>query len=313
MEWRERLRLDSDACLARLVTSRAGFDTDAHQPEYRGGTHYVTFGRFKGRPAVFKYFVAPRRWRNEVACLRLLRETGLVPRVFYEEPESLIVMERLDGVDVLHPLETNALTRERAGELSQAVGSALGRLVAFRPPSGAAGYDPMTHFPDWGWSEGFPKIIERCLDVGRKIVESLPPAEVQVLKSSLARIEECAPSFEREPRVLVHEDVSNLRVQGTRFVGLYDLELCRGGTPSMQLGVALGLCEPGHLDWRQLRKSFEDSSGFKIDPTSALAMHHLSRWIRIVAHDEPARAVADARERLGEMAEAERTIQQAES
>lgn len=285
MDWRETLRLESDRRLQALVDADSRFTVDEEQPMYRGGTHYVTFGSFRGRPSVYKYFVSVPRWRNESACLDHLRSTGLVPSVYWEEPEKLIVMERLPGQDVGERLAE--VKRRAAGieALSLSVGQALGHLATVPPPIRNGSYNPLTDFVDWGWNAGIESITRGVREAGSRIVAEIEYYSSPVFRESLARIEERWPEIAEEGPMLFHEDISNLRVDGDRFVGLYDLELCRGGTPSMQLGAALSLCGNGRLSWRRLVAGFEEASASPFGEeryASALAMHDLSRWIRII-------------------------------
>ena len=282
MDWRERLRLDSEECLADLVSANSEFSVDAEQPSYRGGTHDVTFGRYRGDPAVYKYFVAARRWENEAACLTHFAGSGLVPRVFYQRPGTLIVMERLPGTDVLNALSSHSWNSYERDALSREVGIAFGRLTSTPLPN-VDGYNPLTDFPDWGWRLGLPEVVGRCLRDGRKILEAVESSCSETLASSLALIEERSAAVAGEPPILFHEDASNLRVASGRFVGFYDLELCRGGTASMQLGAALNLCGEGRLDWNRLIAGFEEAAPrlTKVGSRAILAMNHLSRWIRL--------------------------------
>lgn len=283
MDWRESLRLESDAHLAALVATGGDFRLDEEQPDYRGGTHYVTLGRYRDTRAVFKFFVAERRWRNEAACLTHYQGLGLVPRLFHLEPERLIVMESLGGTDVLDPTALARLDPAEAEELSREIGAALGRLASVPLPAKTDGVSPLDDFSDWGWNRGVSEVVRSCLRIGRLLAREPSPA-TETLARSLARLEERLPAVEREACILFHEDVSNLRVAGTRFLAFYDLELCRVGTVSMQLGAALGLCPGTILDWGSLVAGFETNTGIHLtceDHRSVLAMNHLSAWLRI--------------------------------
>jgi len=75
-----------------------------------------------------------------------------------------------------------------------------------------------------------------------------------------------------------------MTVAGDRFVGFYDLEMCRLGTEAMQLGVGLRLCAAGPLSWPQLLAGYGSQTGQRLearDVSAALAMHHFYHWVRI--------------------------------
>src|SRR5262245_28144415 len=94
-DWRVLLAQQSTAAVAQFVAANPDFSADAHQPDYRGGTNYVTFGRYGQQPIVFKYFVRKERWQNEQFCLQHFASTGYVPLLLASVPDQLLVMTRL--------------------------------------------------------------------------------------------------------------------------------------------------------------------------------------------------------------------------
>ncbi len=84
--------------------------------------------------------------------------------------------------------------------------------------------------------------------------------------------------------MLFHEDIFNMTVRHGEFQGFYDLEMCRQGTESMQLGVVVDLCEKGKLDWASIQSGYEAEVGRRLEKPellSVLAMNHFYHWIRI--------------------------------
>lgn len=305
----------SDAALHAFIRQHSDYQIDAAQPAYRGGTNRVTFGRLGERPVVFKYFVTADRFANELACLRHFAATGLVPEVLASE-DRLIVMSRLAG-DGLH-----AARPEQAITLSEQIGDALGRLasVPLREPGAEDAAVPEFRAILWGPSvrEALDAYLRRC----RRILSILPD-DGAFYRESLNRIERLADRVANESPILFHEDVSNLTVHDGVFVGFYDLEMCRLGTASMQLGVALNLCVAGPLSWPRVWSGFTRRLGgtwSEEDSLAALAMHHFYHWIRICRwglwdgdpqaqhHREP--AIAYATRHRAQMHAAQRLVEE---
>jgi hypothetical protein len=280
------LLAEAEAAVAAFVAHRPAYAVDATQPAYRGGTNRVTLGTRAGAPVVLKYFVQDRRWRHELACLRHLAPSGLVPRVLEAVPPRLLVLERLPGRDPT-PEALRALTPAQTGALSREVGAALAALVAIPLPAGpdpTDGYDLVRDFDPALWGDDLRAVVARILAPCRRLQRTVPAYCDPFFARSLALLEAQLPALDRARRVLFHEDVANLRVAGARFRGFYDLEMCRVGTAAMQLGVALGLCGAGGLDWPALAAGYGAATGAVLTPDdalAALAMHHFHHWTRI--------------------------------
>ncbi|MEZ4707321.1 MAG: hypothetical protein R3A44_08960 [Caldilineaceae bacterium] len=53
---RAELIAQSQVALESFVRQHPQYAIDAVQPEYRGGTNFVTWGQCKQQPVIFKYF-----------------------------------------------------------------------------------------------------------------------------------------------------------------------------------------------------------------------------------------------------------------
>ncbi len=321
VDWRIELAERSDACIARFVEANAGYTVDAVQPEYRGGTNHVTFGSFRGQPAVYKYFATSGRWANEHFCLNHFAHTGLVSRIFHSLQDTLIVMARLPGQDIWTTLGEGKLEPERIRDLSAEIGRAIGRLVLVPLPPVGPGYCPIRDFREIMWSPDLSDTVDRYLARGRRARESAEVYRVPFFSESLALIERELRRIPERRHVLFHEDIFNQRVENGVFHGFYDLEMCRFGTEEMQLGVAVDLCGPGRLDWDQLIEGYEETTRHSLsadDHLAILAMEHFYHLIRICRwggwDGDPGNAagmddsVAEAATYLSRMAESCRTL-----
>ena len=301
--------MQSDAAIAAFTSGHPECGVDTDQPAYRGGTNRVTFGRVGDRLIVFKYFVTPDRYANELACLRHIGPTGLVPEVLATS-ERLIVMSRLAGTGL------HTVSPPDAPALSEQIGRALGRLgrLALPEPAASSGYSPARDFTAILWGRDVHAALRAYIDRSRNVLDVLPRDLVPFFGASLDLVESHADWVAAQRPILFHEDVHNLTVAGGRFVGFYDLEMCRLGTEAMQLGVALRLCAAGPLSWPRLLGGYERQTGRQLDPrdaTAALAMHHFYHWIRICrwglwdgsasAGDYRAAAITYAERHRGEM------------
>lgn len=260
------------------------YRVDSEQPDYRGGTNRIILGHRGSEPVVFKYFVTRSRWANELFCLRHFQPAGIVPAVLDVVPERLIVMERLGGSDGLAEVAAGAVSAGPARELSRQIGQALGKIANTPLPVAVEGYSPLCDFTGLKWFPRPNRMLEYYLAACRRIQSVIPAYADPFCTASLSLLSAQAPHVDSERQILFHEDIWNLRVQAGQFVGFYDLEMCRPGTESMQLGVALELCGPDRLDWSHLQRGYETEVGRVLDESdllAALAMNHFYHWIRI--------------------------------
>jgi hypothetical protein len=281
----------AEAAVAAFVACRPGYTIDADQPAYRGGTNRVTFGARAGAPVVLKHFVQPWRWQNERFCLRHFAATGCVPLILDEAPPRLLVLTRLAGRD----LDLTGLGAAGVAGLSREVGRALGRLAGTPlpdpdpPPAGEGDYDARPQdFDSLPWDQDRPEVVAGYLEPCRRIQRGIPAYRAAFLARSLDLLEAQLAGLPGQRRVLFHEDIANLRTAGARFLGFYDLEMCRLGREAMQLGVALGLCGSAGLRWPVLLEGYaaQTAPGRRggpplPEPPAVLAMHHLYHWQRI--------------------------------
>ena len=90
-------QIRAEAALSSLIEENPGCTVNKDEHKWIVGTGFVTFGTFEGQPVVFKYCDwQPHKERQEEA-LRLFASTGLVPKLYPVDSNSILVMERLRG------------------------------------------------------------------------------------------------------------------------------------------------------------------------------------------------------------------------
>jgi hypothetical protein len=280
----DKLLQQATLAVQQYVEAHPEYRIDAAQPDYRGGTNRITLGRRGEQGAVFKYFVNARRWRHELSCLRHFQRVGIVPALLDVVPERLIVMERLTGSDIGGELEDGGLTLSQVQNLSRQVGQALGKIASTPLPSDDAGYSPARDFAGLAWNPCQSRMLSDYLAICRRIQTVIPAYAGPFFTASLSLLASQVERVDRERQFLFHEDIWNTRAEGEKFRGFYDLEMCRLGTESMQLGVAVEMCGPNYLDWEQLQRGYEAEVERQLneaDLLAALAINHFYHWIRI--------------------------------
>ena len=276
---RYAFELEAEHVIATFVRENREFTVDRDQPAYRGGTNCIALGSYGPQPVVYKYFRTEDRWRNEWACLAHFEKTGLVPRVLVTQ-HRLIVMTRLPGSD----LDLTGCSPAEVAELSIRFGAALATLAAMPLPVGNATYSPLSDFRVIHWHTDLRTVLLDYLDIARRAPELIELYRQPFYARSLWLVESQVDTIAGHRQMLFHEDVFNARSEGARFIGFYDLEMCRLGTEYMQLGVATRLCGPQMLSWSHMVGGFEASQGKVFDEedfTAILAMGHFYSLQRV--------------------------------
>jgi hypothetical protein len=263
---------EAQRAIDRYIASRPQCVIEAAQPSYRGGTNRIFFGSVEKRPAVFKYFTSDARWRNELRCLRHFRSTALVPEILDAQSPRLIVTNRLPG----HDLCSARIDPAEVPRLSRAIGQSIANLSASGLPPGIDG----EAFDIIPWAPSPRAAMERYLFACERIHRTIPRYGGSLFAESLRSIREILDRLPPRHECLWHEDISNAKLDRGRFVGFFDLEMCRPGTRAMQLGVALHLCTVSPLRWRDLLDGYAETCA-PPDAEQTLAMNHFYHWIRI--------------------------------
>jgi Ser/Thr protein kinase RdoA (MazF antagonist) len=245
----------------------------------QGATNRVVFARRGDDQVVFKVFCQAERKERECYALRHWRETGLVPELLADIDDTMIVMSHVPGVYLgqARQVDDTATWHSACRETGRAVGS-LTRVplsTAQRAAFESRFYDGL------GTLEAY---LGRILDLGASIQARDPDFQDQFWRDSLDFIQAQLAGILAQPRVLYHQDPANLHVQQGRFMGFFDLEMCRVGCAAMQLASAVGMLEGETAEWKPFREGWETATGRSLGPgdlQATLAANYLLHWREI--------------------------------
>ena len=248
----------------------------------QGSTNRVVFARRGSDPVVFKVFCERERKERELFAFRHWQPTGLIPRLVADADETMLVMSRLPGVYLQQSRQ-----QDPAPVFAQAcrqTGQAIGALAQV-PLDAADRADFESRF--YGETGPLEAYLARILELGRGVQARDPDFQDAFWRDNLAFVEGQLPRLYAQPRVLYHQDVSNLHVKDGRFVGFFDLEMCRAGCAAMQLAAALGMLEGEQTAWQPFRVGWEAAAGEPLTPEqrqATLAAYCLLQWREITRY-----------------------------
>jgi hypothetical protein len=272
-------------------TSAALAHVDAYiaaHPEYsrqgvsqpgQGATNRVVFARRSAEIVVFKVFCQPERRQREVFAFHHWQSTGLIPSLIAELDETTIVMSHLPGVYLHQARRVDAAPdfRQSCYEMGYAVGT-LTRV----PLSARDRVDFESRF--YGDLGPLQAYLTRILALGRSITARDPGFRGAFWQENLNLVEADLPYLYAQSQVLYHQDVSNLHVQAGRFVGFFDLEMCRVGCAALQLASALTMFWRDKAGWMPFCAGWEAGTGVSLGSDlrqAALAAYSLLQWREI--------------------------------
>ncbi len=287
--WRVELQKRAEAVLAAFVEANPEYTVDAEQPECRGGTNFITFGACRGRPVVYKRFDwLPRKLQEEKA-LRLFAPTGLVPRLYPVESDSMLVMERLMGSTLTEAHED--LPPEVIEGTYYQLGGAIGRIVEFAPGGKSDESEESLPPPEKGYEyycrTGVGNLFDTVTKSATKILAEQDVPKADVLKESLALLQQNRDGILSYPNFIQMDDFHshNIIVDGSELRGFIDLEMTRYGNEVLLLAAAVGMTLEKPLLWAALRRGYEDYRGKPIDSQTmflAKVVVPYGQWIRFM-------------------------------
>ena len=267
--------------LARVdafLETHPGLTLEGVEQPRQGNTNRVFFARRGGQVVVLKVFCEPERKARECFGLRHWHATGLVSNLLWDADERMCMTSHLPGMS----LGGSKLDEPAADWLAacRQAGQAA-RLLTQTPLSAP---DRITFesrfYRDVPTLEAY---LRRILDLGRGINARDADFAGSFWRRSLDFIEAILPQILTQGTVLYHQDVGNLHVLGGRFIGFFDLEMCRVGCQAMQLGSAMVMAEGGNADWDAFREGWESVGDplTRDDRAATLAARHLLGWREI--------------------------------
>jgi Ser/Thr protein kinase RdoA (MazF antagonist) len=271
-DWPTRFTREATAKVDAFIAEHPEYTRDGVEQPGQGATNRVFFLRRGADLVVCKVFCEAERKERESFGLRHWRDTGLVPELIYDIDPRTIVMSHVSGtwLDVSRETDGQALWREACDQ----VGRAIGRLTrVLLTDADRAAFDK-----DVPTLEAY---LRRILNLGRSINARDPDFSNGFWRTSLDFIEGRLPCILAEPRVLYHQDVANLHVRQGRFMGFFDLEMCRVGCATMQLASSLNMLHGDKAAWEPFGEGWEAVTGRTLTPDdlrAAAAAHHLLSW-----------------------------------
>lgn len=248
----------------------------------QGSTNRVVRGMCADQPVIFKHFWDPPRRERELFGLRHWAPSGLVPVLYECDHPCLIVMSQVPG-SWLAEFLTRADAEERA-EATRNVARAMATLISVPLSVGDRRRFEEGRLYDFPTLEAY---IGRILELARGVHQRQEAYRTETWGRSLTFMEAQLEAILAEPRVLYHQDVANFYMLGERFSGFFDLEMCRVGCVSMQLGSGLMMFDRYGLDWDVFCEAFENKLGRELGEAgrrSALAAHHFLKWREVTRY-----------------------------
>jgi hypothetical protein len=245
----------------------------------QGATNRVFFAR-RGRDlVVFKVFCEVERKERECFGLRHWRDTGLVPDLIWDADPTMIVMSHVPGVylRVARKLEGEAVWRESCRETGRAAG-----LLTRVPLTSTDQAAFESRF--YAGIETLENYLGRILVLGRSVHARDLDFRDAFWRESLDFTDSRLGGILSQTPVLYHQDASNLNVWRGRFMGFYDLEMCRVGCAAMQLASSFGMLDGERAAWEPFRQGWETATDEPIvhqDLSAAAAGYHLLCWREI--------------------------------
>lgn len=279
---RQLMKNRATPAINRLVEMHPEYAIDPDQSGSASVTNYVIFGRRGDELVVFKYFYDQERRAREIYGLKHWTPTGIVPRLYHDDGDLLIVIERFPGAFLPRPSEESFAEVDR-----EVAGYSLGVATAkfcMTPIRAAAAHDFESRFYD---GQKLEEYFAKIIGAGRSIVEKVEAYGADTFLRSLDFLEEQLASILAQPRMLYHQD-AQMHFADSRFCGFFDLEMCRVGTQAMQFGSMWGqFAECEH--WSHFARGFASESGVQLtreDFEMGRAFAHFMVWRYITRYGE---------------------------
>ena len=164
------------------------------------------------------------------------------------------------------------------------VGKAVGSFTQMPLSSAGRADFESRYYDELGPLEAY---LGRVIEFGRSVQARDPDFRDDVWKENLDFIESQLEGIFSQPRVLYHQDIGNLHVKQGRFIGFFDLEMCRVGCAAMQLASAIGMLHGDETGWRHFREGWEAATGSPLsldDRKAAAAANYLLHWREITRY-----------------------------
>ena len=278
-DWQQQFTAEALAKVDAFIAENPDYTREGVEQPGQGATNRVLFLRRRGELVVFKFFCHAERKERESFAFRHWGKTGLLPALIWDAGPRVIVMSHLPGTNL--PASREIDGEEAWREACREVGKAIGSLT--RVPlsdTDRADFEPR-FYEGLGPLEAY---LGRVIELGRSIHALDPDFSGKFWGENLDFIESQLGTIYAQPRILYQQDIGNLNVQQGRFIGFYDLEMCRVGCAAMQLASALGMLHGSAEGYELLREGWEAATGASLsieERGAAAACQHLLCWREI--------------------------------
>lgn len=251
---------------------------DVEQPG-QGSTNHVVFAKTKGKLVVFKVFCEIERKQRECFALDHWADTGLIPLHLVDAGSDMIVISHIPGHNLYnaHPVDPEYIWQESVFNTGRAIAELAN--VPLSPEKlnefTSSFYQPFATLDAY---------LQRILDLGWRIHAKDPDFGDDYWGYNLEYIRRQLSVILSQPRILYHQDVSNFHVSAGRFMGFFDLEMCRVGCTALQLGASFPIIQGDKESWRWFRNGWEEVKQDKLtskDLHAAAASNYLLGWREI--------------------------------
>jgi len=278
-DWATQFTKEALAKGDAFIAEHPGYTQDGVEQPEQGATNRVIFARRGDDLVVFKVFCNAERKDRECFALRHWRETGLVPELIWDADPRMIVMSHVPGVNLPAAREVHGEIAWR--EACRRTGRAIGSLTRVSLGASDRAAFESRFYDGLGTLEAY---LGRILELGRSIHGRDPDFREGFWQESLDLIDVQLDGILSQPRVLYHQDPGNLHVEQGRFMGFFDLEMCRAGGAAMQLASSLGMLKGEKEGWEPFCQGWEAATDAPLGPDdrrAALAANHLLHWREI--------------------------------
>ena len=276
-DWPTRFSREAFERVDAFIADHPEYTREGVEQPGQGSTNRVVFARRDGELVVFKVFCEEERKQRECFASRHWSDTGLVPQLIWDNDPWMMIMAHIPGY---FPGSIRDSAREVWLGSCREGGEASATLICV-PLSAAAREEFEARFYEFGPLEAY---LQRILELGRGVQARDPDFRDDFWRVSLDFIEEQLPSIFSEPRCLYHQDAGNLHVADGKFMGFFDLEMCRVGCHAMQLASS-ALSEADA--WIRFREGWESVIGQQLTAEqlrAACAGQHLLDWREITRY-----------------------------
>jgi len=251
----------------------------------QGATNHVAFLRRNNELCVIKVFCQPERKARECFALQHWQQTGLVPKLLWQNDQDMIINTYLPGVFLTDYEETN----KNLLTACYKAGEAFGHLAQ----------TPWTHKNQTVFSD--PIYGKRTIDLEQILNDNLqqaksfsnPKFQDPFWHESLDFVQEHMSAILSQPRFLCHGDAGHILVTPHQTINIFDLEMCFVGNTALQLSYILNsnglrrLFDADKKRWQAFCSGWEEMTQNHLTETdhqAIIAAHNLRCWHQLLTY-----------------------------